>query len=130
MCWGAQAVMNGVLAVMNWFTDICSWKSPVTTLLVHMLYLILVWYPELFLPTVFLYMFLIGSWNYRFRSHSPPFMDAKLSQGEFVGDLDELEEEFNVVPANRAQEVRALLYIIISLSLSLSITFVIQQKEE
>jgi len=100
-----QGVLNGVLAVMNWFTDICSWKSPITTVLVHILYLILVWYPELFLPTVFLYMFLIGSWNYRFRSRVPPFMDAKLSQGEYIGDLDELEEEFNVVPANRAQEV-------------------------
>jgi hypothetical protein len=32
-------------------------------------------------------------------------MDAKLSQGQHIGDLDELEEEFNVVPANRAQEV-------------------------
>ena len=101
-----QGVLNGVLAVMNWFSDICSWKSPITTVLVHILFLILVWYPELLLPTVFLYMFLIGAWNYRFRSRTPPFMDAKLSQGEFIGDLDELEEEFNVVPANRAQEVR------------------------
>jgi hypothetical protein len=50
-------------------------------------------------------MFLIGAWNYRFRSRAPPFMDAKLSQGEHIGDLDELEEEFNVVPASRAQEV-------------------------
>ena len=90
---------------MNWFSDICSWKSPVTTVLVHILYLILVWYPELLLPTVFLYMFLIGAWNYRFRSRIPPFMDAKLSQGEYIGDLDELEEEFNVVPATRAPEV-------------------------
>lgn len=91
--------------MMNWFQDICSWKSPVTTVLVHILFLILVWYPELLLPTIFLYMFLIGSWNYRFRARTPPFMDAKLSQGEYIGDLDELEEEFNVVPANRAQEV-------------------------
>ncbi len=109
-----QAVLGGVLAVMNWFSGICSWKSPVTTVLVHILLLILVWYPELLLPTVFLYMFLIGTWNYRFRSRTPPFMDAKLSQGEHIGDLDELEEEFNVVPANRAQEVH------LSLSLSLS----------
>jgi hypothetical protein len=100
-----QGVLNGVMAVMNWFSDICSWKSPVTTVLVHILLLILVWYPELLLPTVFLYMFLIGAWNYRFRSRAPPFMDAKLSQGEHIGDLDELEEEFNVVPASRAQEV-------------------------
>ncbi|CAM6022599.1 unnamed protein product [Sphagnum balticum] len=100
-----MGVLNGVLAVMNWFSDICNWKSPVTTVLVHILLLILVWHPELLLPTIFLYMFLIGAWNYRFRSRTPPFMDAKLSQGQHVGDLDELEEEFNVVPANRAQEV-------------------------
>ncbi|CAK9229574.1 unnamed protein product [Sphagnum troendelagicum] len=100
-----MGVLNGVLAVMNWFSDICSWKSPVTTVLVHILLLILVWHPELLLPTIFLYMFLIGAWNYRFRSRTPPFMDAKLSQGQHIGDLDELEEEFNVVPANRAQEV-------------------------
>ncbi len=107
--------------MMNWFSGICSWKSPVTTVLVHILLLILVWYPELLLPTVFLYMFLIGAWNYRFRSRTPPFMDAKLSQGEHIGDLDELEEEFNVVPANRAQEVH--------LSLSPSLC-VLQQKEQ
>jgi hypothetical protein len=56
-----QGVLNGVLAVMNWFLDICSWKSPVTTVLVHILLLILVWHPELLLPTIFLYMFLIGA---------------------------------------------------------------------
>lgn len=105
-----MGVLSGVLAVMNWFTDICNWKSPVTTVLVHILFLILVWYPELLLPTVFLYMFLIGAWNYRFRSRVPPFMDAKLSQGEYIGHLDELEEEFNVVPANRAQEILKFRY--------------------
>lgn len=105
-----MGVLHGVLAIMNWFSDICSWKSPVTTVLVHILFLILVWYPELLLPTMFLYMFLIGAWNYRFRSRIPPFMDSKLSQGEYIGDLDELEEEFNVVPANRAAEVLKLRY--------------------
>lgn len=100
-----QGVLSGIMAVSIWFRDICNWKSPVTTVLVHLLLLILVWYPELLLPTVFLYMFLIGAWNYRFRSRTPPFMDAKLSQGEHIGDLDELEEEFNVIPASRAPEV-------------------------
>jgi hypothetical protein len=100
-----MGVLSGIMAVSIWFGDICSWKSPVTTVLVHLLLLILVWYPELLLPTVFLYMFLIGAWNYRFRSRTPPFMDAKLSQGEHIGDLDELEEEFNVIPASRAPEV-------------------------
>jgi hypothetical protein len=107
-----QAVLNGVMTITSWFTDICSWKSPVTTLLVHFLFFILVWYPELLLPTLFLYMFLIGAWNYRFRARAPPFMDAKLSQGEHIGDLDELEEEFNVVPANKAQEVSISIHIV------------------
>ncbi|XP_024367662.1 FT-interacting protein 3 [Physcomitrium patens] len=105
-----MGVLSGVLAVMNWFSDICNWKSPVTTVLIHILFLILVWYPELLLPTVFFYMFLIGAWKYRFRSRTPPFMDAKLSQGEYIGHLDELEEEFNVIPASRAQEVLRMRY--------------------
>ena len=117
MFFDLQGVLSGVLAVMNWFTDICMWKSPVTTVLVYILFLILIWYPELLLPTVFLYMFLIGAWNYRFRSRTPPFMDAKLSQGEYIGHLDELEEEFNVVPANRAQEVMQIRTFILSPSL-------------
>lgn len=37
-------------------------------------------------------------------------MDAKLSQGEYIGHLDELEEEFNVIPASRAQEVLRMRY--------------------
>ncbi|BBN13059.1 hypothetical protein MPTK1_6g00440 [Marchantia polymorpha subsp. ruderalis] len=100
-------VLHGVFAVAKWFEDICRWKNPVTTVLVHILYLILVWYPELMLPTVFLYMFLIGAWNYRLRSRSPPFMDSKLSQGgeEPIRDLDELEEEFNVVTGNKTEQV-------------------------
>lgn len=95
--------------MQKWFDDICTWKNPVTTVLVHILFLILVWYPELLLPTVFLYMFLIGAWNYRFRSRVPPFMDANLSQGgeEPIRDLDELEEEFNVVTGNKTEQVHA-----------------------
>jgi hypothetical protein len=84
------------------------WKSPTTTVLVHLLLLVLVWYPELLLPTLFLNMFLIGAWRYRFRPRTSPFMDAKLSQGEIIGNLDELEEEFNVVPGSRAPEVSYL----------------------
>jgi hypothetical protein len=34
--------------------------------------------------------------------------EAPPQQGELIGDLDELEEEFNVVPASRAPEVSYL----------------------
>jgi hypothetical protein len=100
-----MAVLGGIQAVAAWFDDICMWKTPTTTVLVHLIFLVLVWYPELLLPTLLLNMFLIGAWRYRSRPRTPPFMDAKLSQGEIIGDLDELEEEFNVVPASRAPEV-------------------------
>jgi hypothetical protein len=92
------------------------WKSPITTLLVHLLLLVLVWNPELLLPTLFLYMFLIGAWRYRFRPRTPRFMDAKLSQGEIVGDFDEFEEEFNVVLASRAPEVSCLNFAFLNFS--------------
>lgn len=101
-------MLGGIQAVAAWFDDICMWKSPTTTVLVHLILLVLVWYPELLLPTLFLNMFLIGAWRYRFRPQTPPFMHAKLSQGEIIGDLDELEEEFNVVPASRTPEVSYL----------------------
>ncbi|GFS44841.1 calcium-dependent lipid-binding (CaLB domain) plant phosphoribosyltransferase family protein [Actinidia rufa] len=47
------------------FGDVCHCKNPVTLVLVHILFLILIWYTELILPTLFLCMFLIGLWNYR-----------------------------------------------------------------
>ncbi|KAJ7292300.1 hypothetical protein O6H91_10G051900 [Diphasiastrum complanatum] len=99
-----MGVFSGVIAVTKWFDDISKWKNPVTTVLVHILFLILVWYPELILPTLFLYMFLIGAWHYRFRPRSPPSMDAKLSQAEQV-DPDELDEEFDTVPTSKGHDI-------------------------
>ncbi|ESW25314.1 hypothetical protein PHAVU_003G025300, partial [Phaseolus vulgaris] len=72
--------------------QVCNWKSPFTCVLVHILFLILICYLELILPTLFLYMFLIGLWNYRFRPRNPPHMDTKLSWAETVHP-DELDEE-------------------------------------
>lgn len=99
-----MGVLSGAIAVTKWFSDICQWKNPVTTVLVHILFLILVWYPELILPTLFLYMFLIGAWHYRYRPRSPPYMDSKLSQAEHV-ESDELDEEFDTFPTSKPPEV-------------------------
>ncbi|KAL0326371.1 UNVERIFIED_CONTAM: FT-interacting protein 3 [Sesamum radiatum] len=63
--------------------------------------LILVCYPELILPTLFLYLFVIGLWNYRFRPREPPHMDAWLSQAEDA-QPDELQEEFEPFPTSRS----------------------------
>ncbi|KAJ7136434.1 hypothetical protein O6H91_Y556400 [Diphasiastrum complanatum] len=93
-------VLSSPIAVVKWFDSICKWKNSLTTILVHLLFLILVWYPELILPTLFLYMSLIGAWQYRFRPRSPPSMDAKLSLAENV-EADELDEEFDPIPSTK-----------------------------
>ncbi|KAJ6325944.1 hypothetical protein OIU78_013106 [Salix suchowensis] len=67
-----MGVLSSLIAVGKWFDQICNWKNSLTTILIHILFIILVLYPELILPTVFLYLFLIGLWNYRWRSRHPP----------------------------------------------------------
>ncbi|RVW81452.1 FT-interacting protein 1 [Vitis vinifera] len=92
-----------------WLGEVCQWKNPVTSVLVHVLFFILICYPELILPTIFLYMFLIGIWNYRFRPRHPPHMDTKLSWAEAV-HRDELDEEFDTFPTSKPQDVVMMRY--------------------
>ncbi|KAA8538670.1 hypothetical protein F0562_028278 [Nyssa sinensis] len=99
-----MSLLSGISVVCKWFNDICTWRNPLTTCLVHVLFLILVCYPELILPTIFLYLFVIGLWNYRFRPRHPSHMDARLSQAEFVHP-DELDEEFDSFPTSRPTEL-------------------------
>ncbi|PKA51065.1 Synaptotagmin-4 [Apostasia shenzhenica] len=103
------SVMSGVVATLRWLDDVRWWRNPVTTVLVHVLFVILLWYPELILPTVFLYMFLIGVWNFRFRPRHPPHMDTKLSWAEAVHP-DELDEEFDTFPTTRPHDVARMRY--------------------
>ncbi|EYU39288.1 hypothetical protein MIMGU_mgv1a026669mg, partial [Erythranthe guttata] len=92
-----MSLLSGIISTNRWFTDVCRWKNPTTSVLVHVLFLILICYPELILPTIFLYGFLIGLWNYRLRQRGPPHMDSKLSWAEAVNP-DELDEEFDTFP--------------------------------
>ncbi|KAL2893534.1 FT-interacting protein 1 [Bienertia sinuspersici] len=66
-------------------------------------------YPELILPTIFLYLFVIGAWNYRFRPRHPPHMDSRISHAEHVHP-DELDEEFDTFPTSRPNEVVRMRY--------------------
>ncbi|KAL5988566.1 hypothetical protein ACLOJK_026663 [Asimina triloba] len=99
-----MAVIAWAVGLARWMDEIRRWKNPLTTVLVHVLYLVLVWYPELIVPTVFLYVFLIGAWYYRFRLKIPAGMDIRLSQADTV-DPDELDEEFDTVPSSKPPEV-------------------------
>ncbi|OAY23751.1 hypothetical protein MANES_18G104300v8 [Manihot esculenta] len=102
-------LLGGVAAVCQWFNAICTWRNAITTCLVHVLFLILICYPELLLPTIFLYLFVIGIWNYRYRPRHPPHMDTRLSQADNVHP-DELDEEFDTFPTSRPPDIVRMRY--------------------
>ncbi|EHA8592469.1 FT-interacting protein 7 [Cocos nucifera] len=104
-----MSVFSGLFAAGKWFGNVCAWKNPITTVLVHILFMMLVCFPELILPTVFLYMFLIGVWNYRYRPRYPPHMNTKISHAEAVHP-DELDEEFDPFPTTRSPELVRMRY--------------------
>jgi hypothetical protein len=96
-------LLSGAGAVGNWFDGICQWKNPLTTILVHLLVLILVCYPELILPTVLLYLFMIGAWNYRRRERKPQHMDTVLSNAH-------PDEEFDTFPTSKPGDIVRMRY--------------------
>ena len=98
-------VIAGLMDIVRWVEDTRTWKNPTATILVHALLVMLVWFPDLIIPTLAFYVFVIGVWNYRFKSRDPlPHFDAKISLVDSV-DRDELDEEFDTLPSNRANEV-------------------------
>ncbi|KAI4372862.1 hypothetical protein MLD38_011045 [Melastoma candidum] len=103
------SLLSGTISLGGWFADVCNWRNPMTTVLAHALFLILIWYPELILPTVFFYMFLAGLWNYRGRTRQPPHMDTKLSWAEGAHP-DELDEEFDTFPTSKPHDIVRLRY--------------------
>ncbi|KAJ0989770.1 hypothetical protein J5N97_008126 [Dioscorea zingiberensis] len=104
-----MSVLSGIIAVGKWFDQICHWKNPLTTVLIHILFIILVLYPELILPTIFLYLFLIGVWYFRWRPRHPPHMDTRLSHADSAHP-DELDEEFDTFPSSRPGDIVRMRY--------------------
>ncbi|XP_057768849.1 FT-interacting protein 1-like isoform X1 [Salvia miltiorrhiza] len=100
---------SGLVGTGRWVRQVCEWKNPITTVLVHVLLCILVCYPELVLPTGFLYMFFMAVWNLRLRDSQPPHVDTKMSWAEGVHP-DELDEEFDTFPTSRPQDVVRMRY--------------------
>uniref|UniRef100_A0A8R7PM34 Protein kinase domain-containing protein n=2 Tax=Triticum urartu TaxID=4572 RepID=A0A8R7PM34_TRIUA len=104
-----MVLFSGIMAMWKWFDDVCKWKNPVTTILVHVVYLNLVCYPKLILPMVFLCFIMIVAWNYRQRPRNLPHMDAVLSHAE-IAHPDELDEEFDTFPASRPADLVRMRY--------------------
>ncbi|XP_054807047.1 protein QUIRKY [Prosopis cineraria] len=103
-------VVAGFIDILRWIEDTRGWKNPTATILVHALLVMLVWFPDLIIPTLAFYVFVIGAWNYRFRSRDPlPHFDQKMSLAE-VADREELDEEFDTVPSSRSGEMVRVRY--------------------
>ncbi|XP_061371531.1 FT-interacting protein 3-like [Gastrolobium bilobum] len=99
-----RAVFSGLISIGSWLGEISTWKNPVTTVLVHILFLMLVCFPELILPTMFLYMFVIGMWKWRFRPRFPPHMDTRLSFADATNP-EEFDEEFDSFPTTKSSDI-------------------------
>ncbi|XP_071931640.1 FT-interacting protein 3-like [Coffea arabica] len=103
------SAMSGIVAFLQWFNGICTWKNPFATILVHILLLIFVAFPQIILSCSFLFLFLVGICNYRGRPRYPPHMDIKLSQADRAHP-DELDEEFDTFPTSRHSDVLRMRY--------------------
>ncbi|KAL3644120.1 Multiple C2 domain and transmembrane region protein 16 [Castilleja foliolosa] len=103
-------VIAGVIEVFKWVEDTRSWKNSTATMLVHALLVMLVWFPDLIIPTLAFYVFAVGAWNYRFRSKTTlPHFDPKISLAEAI-DRDELDEEFDAMPCTKPNEMVRVRY--------------------
>ncbi|XP_018859077.1 FT-interacting protein 3-like [Juglans regia] len=107
-----MAVLGGLMALPEWFDQICNWKNPITTLLIHVLFIALIRYPEHILPIIFLYLFLVVVLRYRRRPRCPPHLDTRLSQVDTThpDELDELDEEFDTYPSSRPSDIVSMRY--------------------
>ncbi|TQE03694.1 hypothetical protein C1H46_010668 [Malus baccata] len=94
-----MSVLSPFISVLKWFDEVRAWKSPIITVLVHVLFVMLVCTPKLTLSTVFLYTIVTGIWNFGYRQRHPPHVDTRLSQAEYPHP-DELDEEFDTNPTS------------------------------
>ncbi|KAG9154839.1 hypothetical protein Leryth_019557 [Lithospermum erythrorhizon] len=103
------AVLSSFASFFKWFNGICTWKNPITTVLVHILFLIFTFFPWLIMSFTFLIIFMIGISNYRRRPRQPLHMDIKLSQAD-TANTDELDEEFDTFPTTRQGDMVKMRY--------------------
>ncbi|KAJ0090029.1 hypothetical protein Patl1_14258 [Pistacia atlantica] len=102
-------VLTGFLAAWRWFNGIRQWKSPTATIGVFSIYAILIYFPEMILPTLLLFLFGTGIFKYKKRPRLPPHMDIKLSYAH-KAHPDELDEEFDTFPSSKQGQILTARY--------------------
>ncbi|KAK2636780.1 hypothetical protein Ddye_031572 [Dipteronia dyeriana] len=100
---------QGLLAAWEWFDRIRRWKNPKLTISVFILYVFVIFYPQMIIPSVLLVIFGTGIMNFRSRPRNPPHMDIKLSQADTAHPND-LEEEFDTLPSSKHGQILTARY--------------------
>jgi hypothetical protein len=99
-CDRVHSIFSGIHALIKWVEHIRNWTNTYATITVHLLFLIVVFSPELIVPAMFFSIFLVGVWRYRNRPRHPPHLDTKLSGAEST-NVEELDEEFDSFPSRK-----------------------------
>ncbi|KAF2587989.1 hypothetical protein F2Q70_00042140 [Brassica cretica] len=102
-------VVSSLVWVARLVEAMRSWTKPVCSTVFVAVFLFMVLFPELILPSLFLYAAAVGVWRFRKRPRHPPHMDARISHAETVFP-DELDEEFDTFPTSRGFEVVRMRY--------------------
>ncbi|XP_073006147.1 multiple C2 domain and transmembrane region protein 16-like [Typha latifolia] len=98
------AAVTWVADLAKWMEDMRTWRNPTATMMSHVVLVLLVWYPELIVPTLALHVAAMGTWRYRKRPRGPsPHPCLKASMAEAALDREELDEEFDSVPSSRGE---------------------------
>lgn len=105
----AMAVMSGFIGFCKWFGNVCSWKNPATTLLVHFIFAVALKFHELIVPSVLLIIFFVVVLRYKNRPKHPPHINIRLTMIE-VTTPDELDEEYDTLPTSRDFDVVKMRY--------------------
>ncbi|KAE8038136.1 hypothetical protein FH972_010676 [Carpinus fangiana] len=93
-------IFSGIHALIKCAEHIRNWTNTYITITVHLLFLFVVFHPELILPIMFALLFLVGFWRYGNRPRHPPHLDTMLSGAEST-NVEELDEEFDSFPSRK-----------------------------
>ncbi|KAL1351654.1 hypothetical protein HN51_015544 [Arachis hypogaea] len=90
-------LLSVVVFICKWINHVHSWKSSVTTIASYIIFLGVIFCPQMILVTMFSSLLLLGIWRYRTRPRHPSHMDIQFSYAHTVTN-EELEEEFDTFP--------------------------------
>ncbi|KAM5586844.1 FT-interacting protein 3-like [Rosa sericea] len=93
-------LFDGFVALYKWFEKIRKWTNPIATGIVHIIFLVVLFFPGVILPTMFFYSCGLGIWRFRRRPRQIAFIDTELSTASNVTPED-LAEEFDPFPSRK-----------------------------